>query len=160
VKGHLGGRRRPAGLGAHRPGRHRARLRDLGRLISIESGTVELTSKELVLRNISTRHRRRGHLFIGWRGCARGGFAIKSLYPKLRLGQVELPLKGEHLSYRVPNVVEIDDLVFPGLTGSLDEGLTLSGEWPSGLGSLRAGFRGEGPSDIAADQRVLGAAVL
>lgn len=105
------------------------RLRSLGRLITLESGTVELTSKELVLRDVKTRIDDQGRLLIGAAGVRPGRIAIKSLYPTLELGRIDLPLKGERLTYRVPNSVEIDDLGFTlGLAGDLENGLALRGE--------------------------------
>jgi hypothetical protein len=105
------------------------RLRALGRLVTLESGTVELTSKELVLRDVKTRIDDQGKLLIGAAGVRPGRIAIKQLAPTLELGRIDLPLKGERLTYRVPNSVEIDDLGFTlGLAGDLEEGLELRGE--------------------------------
>jgi autotransporter translocation and assembly factor TamB len=104
------------------------RLRSVGRVISLESGTVELTSKELVLRDVKTRIDEQGRLLIGAAGVRPGRIAIKSLVP-LELGRIDLPLKGERLTYRVPNSVEIDDLGFDlALTGDLENGLGLAGQ--------------------------------
>jgi autotransporter translocation and assembly factor TamB len=104
------------------------RLRDLGRQITIESGTVELNSQALVLRDVKTRIDDQGHLLIGAAGVRPGRIVIKRLVP-LELGHIDLPLKGERLTYRVPNSVEIDDLGFTlGLSGDLDNGLKLGGE--------------------------------
>jgi hypothetical protein len=105
------------------------RLRDLGRQITLESGTVELTSKELVLTNVSTRIDDEGRLLIGVGGVKPGRVAIKRLFPKLQIGQIDLPLKGERLSYGIPDTMEIDDLGFTlRLTGSPEQGLALGGE--------------------------------
>ncbi|HXU82576.1 MAG TPA: hypothetical protein VN914_14335, partial [Polyangia bacterium] len=104
------------------------RLRSVGRLITLESGTVELTSKELVLRDVKTRIDDQGRLLIGAAGVRPGRIVIKRLSP-LELGYIDLPLKGERLTYRVPNSVEIDDLGFNlGLAGDLQNGLGLTGE--------------------------------
>jgi autotransporter translocation and assembly factor TamB len=125
VKVHLGGTPAAPDLtGRVDLGQIELRLRDLGRLVAVESGTVELTSKELVLRDVRTRIDDQGHLSI-----SQGRVAIRSLYPKLDIGQVDLPLKGEQLSYRVPGVLELDDLGFSlALTGTLEQGLALGGE--------------------------------
>jgi hypothetical protein len=105
------------------------RLRDLGRLVTIESGTVELTSHELLLRDVKTRLDEQGRLLIGAAGVRPGRIAIKSLYPTVEIGRIDLPLKGERLNYRVPNSVEIDDLNFSLLlSGDLQSGLGLRGE--------------------------------
>jgi autotransporter translocation and assembly factor TamB len=104
------------------------RLRDLGRQISVEGGTVELTSQALVLRDVKTRIDDQGRLLIGAAGVRPGKVEIKRLSP-LELGEIDLPLNGERLTYRVPNSVEIDDLGFTlGLTGNLKRGLKLGGE--------------------------------
>jgi autotransporter translocation and assembly factor TamB len=104
------------------------RLRSVGRLINLESGTVELSSKELVLRDVKTRIDDQGRLLVGAAGVRPGRIAIKRLYP-LELGHIDLPLKGERLTYRVPGSVEIDDLGFNlELSGDLQNGLGLEGE--------------------------------
>jgi autotransporter translocation and assembly factor TamB len=104
------------------------RLRSVGRLITLESGIIELSSKELVLRDVKTRIDEQGRLLIGAAGVRPGRIAIKKLSP-LELGHIDLPLKGERLTYRVPNSVEIDDLGFNlELAGDLQNGLGLSGE--------------------------------
>src|SRR5439155_7191488 len=105
------------------------RLRDLGRQIVLESGTVELNNRELVLRDVKTRIDDQGRLLIGAAGVRPGRIAIKRLSPKLELGRIDLPLKGERLTYRVPNSVEVDDLGFTlALSGDLQNGLALRGE--------------------------------
>jgi autotransporter translocation and assembly factor TamB len=104
------------------------RLRALGRQVTLESGTIELDSKELVLRDVKTRIDDQGRLLIGAAGVRPGRVAIKRLVP-LELGHIDLPLKGERLTYRVPNSVEIDDLGFTmALAGDLENGLQLGGE--------------------------------
>jgi hypothetical protein len=129
VKAHLGGTpAAPEVSGRVDLGEIELRLRDLGRQVAVESGTIELTSKELLLQNVRMRIDDQGHLLVGVAGVKPGRVAIRSLIPKLELGQVELPLKGERLTYRVPNTVEIDDLGFSLLlTGNLTDGLVLSG---------------------------------
>jgi autotransporter translocation and assembly factor TamB len=104
------------------------RLRSVGRLIALESGTIELSSKELALRDVKVRIDDQGRLLIGAAGVRPGRIAIKKLMP-LELGHIDLPVKGERLTYRVPGSVEIDDLgVSLALSGDLQEGLELGGE--------------------------------
>ncbi len=107
------------------------RLRDIGRQITVESGSVELTTREVILRDIKTRIDDQGHLLIGSGGAGMrpGRIAIKSLFPKVEIGVVDLPLKAERLTYREPDSLEIDDLGFVmELKGSPATGLKLSGE--------------------------------
>ncbi len=105
------------------------RLRGLGRSIAVASGTLELTSDELVLRDVRATIDDQGVLSIGADGTAPGRVAIKSLYPKLSIGAVTLPLGGDRLTYRVPDTVEVDDLGFKlELAGDLDDGFALTGD--------------------------------
>jgi autotransporter translocation and assembly factor TamB len=129
VQAHLGGTPAAPQVTARVDlGQIELRLRDLGRLIAVESGTIELTSKELVLRNVSTRIDDQGRLLIGVAGVKPGRVAIKSFYPTLQIGQIDLPLKGERLGYRLPGVLDVDDLGFTlALTGN-PSGLELAGE--------------------------------
>jgi autotransporter translocation and assembly factor TamB len=129
IKAHLGGTPAAPEVSARIDlGQIELRLRDLGRELAVESGTIELTNKELLLRNVRTRIDDQGHLLIGVAGVKPGRVEIKRLVPRPEIGQVELPLKGERLTYRVPNTVEIDDLGFNLLlTGNPADGLQLSG---------------------------------
>lgn len=105
------------------------RLRDLGRQVKIESGAVELTNRELVIRDLRTRIDDQGKLLVGADGLRPGRIAIKSLFPKLEIGEVSVPLKGERLTYREPDSFEIDDLAMTvALTGNPQDGLRLGGE--------------------------------
>ena len=45
-----------------------------------------------------------GRLLIGAAGTRPGRLRIVSLRPKLVLGKVDLPLKGEHLGYRTSSI--------------------------------------------------------
>jgi len=104
------------------------RLRGISSKVAVESGVVELTTKELVLRDIKVRINEDGRLFIGAAGTRPGRMQIVSLRPKLVLGKVELPLRGERLVYRSAGV-EIDDLSFAmDLTGNLQESVKLGGD--------------------------------
>jgi autotransporter translocation and assembly factor TamB len=105
------------------------RLRGISSQIAVESGTIELGSKEALLRNVKVRINNEGQLLIGAAGSRPGRLRIVSLRPKLVLGKVELPLKGERLGYRSSGI-QIDDLAFSlDLTGDLqDQSLTMGGD--------------------------------
>jgi hypothetical protein len=79
------------------------------------------------LRDIELRVNDDGRLLIG-AGANPGRMRIISLRPKLVLGEVDLPLRGERLVYRSA-AVEIDDLSFTlELTGDLQDSLSLDGD--------------------------------
>ena len=104
------------------------RLRGMSGRVAVESGTIELSSKELVLREVKVRVNDDGRLLIGAGGTRPGRMRIVSLRPKLVLGKVDLPLKGERLGYRTTGI-EIDDLSFAlELTGDLQDSLSLGGD--------------------------------
>jgi autotransporter translocation and assembly factor TamB len=104
------------------------RLRGISGRVAVESGTVELSNQELVLREVKVRINDDGWLLIGAAGTSPGRVRIISLRPKLVLGKVDLPLKGERLVYRSPSL-EIDDLSFTlELTGDLQSALSLGGD--------------------------------
>ncbi len=104
------------------------RLRGISGRFAVESGTVELSSQELVLREVKVRINDDGRMLIGAAGTSPGRVRIVSLRPKLVLGKVDLPLKGERLVYRSPGL-EIDDLSFAlELTGDLQSALSLGGD--------------------------------
>ena len=104
------------------------RLRGISGHVAIESGSILLSNEELLLSNIKVRINDDGRLLIGAAGTRPGRLRIVSLRPKLVLGKVDLPLKGEHLGYRTSSI-EIDDLSFSlELTGDLQESLELGGD--------------------------------
>jgi hypothetical protein len=81
----------------------------------------------LLLREVKLRINDDGRLFIG-AGANPGRLRIISLRPKLVLGKVSLPLKGERLGYR-STAIEIDDLSFAlELTGDVQDSLSLGGD--------------------------------
>ncbi len=104
------------------------RPRALGRDLMFESGSIDLTSRELTLSDIRTVVDGEGLLVIGGGGRV-GRVEIKSLFPALKFGAMRLPLRGERLGYHVRDVLEIDDLRLAlDLLGSPAEGLQLRGE--------------------------------
>jgi autotransporter translocation and assembly factor TamB len=105
------------------------RLRDLGREIEVESGTVELTTQELLLRNIRARVDGQGRLLVGADPKAPGRVAIRRLSPTLEIGDVWLPLRGERLTFRVSDAVELDDIGLDlVLAGDTKRGFSIAGE--------------------------------
>jgi len=104
------------------------RLRGISGRVAVESGTIELSSHELLLREVKIRINDDGRLLIGAAGVRPGRMHIVSLRPKLVLGKVDLPLEGERLVYRSPGL-EIDDLSFTlDLIGDLHNSLSLGGD--------------------------------
>jgi hypothetical protein len=105
------------------------RLPALGREVTVESGTVELTAKDLLVKNVKVRIDEQGLLTIGGAGSAPGRVVIRKLYPQLELGYVELPLRGDRLSYQIPDLLAIDDISFTlKLSGNLPDRFTLDGQ--------------------------------
>jgi hypothetical protein len=88
------------------------RLRDLGREIAVEGGTIEATSTEVLLRNIRARVDGQGLLTIGTKASAPGRIAFKRMTPAPEIEEVSLPLHGERLSFRVSNTIDLDDFGF------------------------------------------------
>jgi hypothetical protein len=104
------------------------RLRGISGRVAVESGTIELSSHELLLREVKIRINDDGRLLIGAAGVRPGRMHIVSLRPKLVLGKVDLPLEGVRLVYRSPGL-EIDDLSFTlDLIGDLHNSLSLGGD--------------------------------
>jgi hypothetical protein len=104
------------------------RLRGISRQIAIKSGTVELGSKELLLRNVKVKLDDEGELLIGAEGVRPGRIYIRSLTPQFQWASLDLPLAGNRLGYRDQGV-EVDDLSLTmELKGNPEEGLSLSGD--------------------------------
>lgn len=105
------------------------RLRDFAGDIGIKTGIVELTSQQLTVRNLVATIDDEGELRIGAGNEPPGTIHIVRLLPTPEIGRIHLPLRGERLRYRAPNLVEIDDLGLAlNLDGSPAEGLTLAGD--------------------------------
>jgi translocation and assembly module TamB len=104
------------------------RLRDAGTEVEVQSGVVDLNNTGAVLHDVRVRLDDQGLLVVGSSGVRAGRVNFTTLIP-FQPGQIDLPLHGEQLSYRIPDTAEIDDLAFDlDLTGNVDEGLTLGGE--------------------------------
>jgi len=104
------------------------RLRGISGEVAVESGSLELSSREVLLRDVKLRINDEGRLLIGAAGAGPGRLRIVRLRPSLVLGKLDLPLKGERLGYRTSSI-EIDDLSFSlDLTGDLQDSLSLGGD--------------------------------
>lgn len=102
------------------------RVRGFNGRIEVESGAVELTTRELLLTNIKLRVNEDGRVRLGADG-EPGRVHILSLNP-FQLGEIGVPLSGERLAYRSPAIV-IDDLSFTmAVRGDMRSGLGLSGD--------------------------------
>jgi hypothetical protein len=104
------------------------RVRDLGTEVQVQSGLLEISNAGLVLHDVRIRLDDGGTLVIGASGVRAGRVAFTSLVPFVP-GEVNLPLHGERLTYRIPESLEIDDLGFDlDLRGDIDQGFELGGE--------------------------------
>ena len=104
------------------------RLRGTSRQIAIQSGTLDLTSHELLLRDVKVRVDDDGELLIGAGGVRPGRVHIKSLRPEFVWDRVDLPIRGTRLGYR-DGGIEVEDLSLAmQLSGNSTDGLELSGD--------------------------------
>ena len=129
IKGQLRGTlKKPQILGSLELGEITFRLRDTGTEVGIQSGAVELNNAGAVLHDVRVRVDDQGLLVIGARGVRAGRVNFTRLIP-FSPGDVDLPLHGEQLTYRIPGTAEIDDLAFDlDLRGNVTDGFTLGGE--------------------------------
>jgi autotransporter translocation and assembly factor TamB len=104
------------------------RLRGLDRELSLGSGIIELSPRELSLRNVRALVDGQGVLRIDAGTVAVKSFAITESGPEIELGAIRLPLRGERLSYS-DGAVELADLGFDlTLAGASPDALSLGGE--------------------------------
>ena len=104
------------------------RLRGISRQVSIKSGTLDITSHEVLLRDVKVRLDDEGELLIGAGGVRPGRIRIRSLRPEFVWDEIYLPLKGNRLGYRDQGI-EVDDLSLAmELSGNPTDGLTLAGD--------------------------------
>ena len=104
------------------------RLRDMGTQIEVQSGVVELSNSGALLRNVRVLVDDQGKLTIGAAGVRPGQIEIKHLVP-FEIGDVDIPLHGEQLTYRSPGTIEINDLAFDlDFDGNQEDGFELGGE--------------------------------
>jgi hypothetical protein len=104
------------------------RLRGVSRQVTVKSGTLDVSSHEILLRDVKVRLDDEGELLIGAGGVKPGRIHLRSLRPELVWDDLSLPLKGTRLGYR-DGGVEVDDLSLAmALTGTPTEGLRLAGD--------------------------------
>jgi hypothetical protein len=104
------------------------RLRDLGAQVQVQSGIVELNNDGAILHNVRVMVDGQGILVLGESGVRAGRVQFESLVP-FKLGDIDLPLHGEQLVYRSPEVFVADDVAFDlNLLGNLEDGFELGGE--------------------------------
>lgn len=104
------------------------RLRGISRQVTVESGVVELTNQELVLKDVKVLLDEEGELIIGAEGVRPGRVRIRQLRPEFVWESISLPLRGYRLGYR-DGGIEIDDLSLAmELSGTPTEGLSLAGD--------------------------------
>jgi autotransporter translocation and assembly factor TamB len=109
-------------------GQIQMRLRGISRQVTVESGVIELTSHELLLRDVRVLFDEEGELLIGAGGVRPGRIHFRSLRPTFAWDSISLPLRGNRLGYR-DGGVEIDDLSLAmELAGTPTDGLSLTGD--------------------------------
>ena len=104
------------------------RLRDMGTQVAVQSGIVEISNEGVILHNVRVVLDDQGVLVIGASGVRAGRVEFTNLIP-FKPGEFDLPLHGERLTYRSPEVFEVDDLAFDlDMNGNIDDGFELAGE--------------------------------
>src|SRR5262245_18161600 len=104
------------------------RLRDMGTPVQVQSGIVEISNDGVILHNVRVVLDDQGVLVIGASGVRAGRVEFTNLIP-FKPGEFDLPLHGERLTYRSPDVFEVDDLAFDlDMSGNIDDGFELGGE--------------------------------
>lgn len=104
------------------------RLRGISSHIAVQSGSVDLSSHEFLLRDVRVRLDDEGELLIGAKGVRPGRVHFKSLRPEFVWDSIDFPLAGNRLAYRDQGI-EVDDLsLATELKGNPDEGLTFAGD--------------------------------
>jgi hypothetical protein len=105
------------------------RLRQVGRRIRVVTGNLRLTSRDLVVRDLKAEVDEQGTVTIGLRGQDPGRIVFDELLPELKIRWARIPVQGEHLDFRQPEVFVLDDLAFQMvLEGNLTTDTTLSGD--------------------------------
>ena len=104
------------------------RLRGISKHIAVQSGTLELSSHELLLHDVKILLDDEGELLIGAKGVRPGRVRIRSLRPVFQWDSLDFPLAGNRLGYRDEGI-EVDDLsLLTELKGNPTDGLTFSGD--------------------------------
>jgi hypothetical protein len=109
--------------------RVRLRLRGLDHELEVQSGTLELSPREILLRDVRAIVDGQGQLLVGAGGVEPGRITLRGLLPRPEIAAIRLPLQGRGLSFASPGTVILDDLNFGLLlTGNPTDGLALNGE--------------------------------
>jgi hypothetical protein len=104
------------------------RLRGISSHVAVKSGTVELSSHELLLTDVKVRLDDEGELLIGAKGVRPGRVHFRSLRPEFVWDAIDFPLAGNRLAYRDQGI-EVDDLSLrTELKGNPTDGLAFSGD--------------------------------
>jgi hypothetical protein len=104
------------------------RLRGISSQVAVQSGTVELSSHELLLTDVKVRLDDEGELLIGAKGVRPGRVHFRSLRPEFVWDAIDFPLAGNRLSYRDQGI-EVDDLSLrTELKGNPTDGLAFAGD--------------------------------
>ena len=104
------------------------RLRGISSQVAVKSGTVELSSHELLLTDVKVRLDDEGELLIGAKGVRPGRVHFTSLRPELVWDAIDFPLAGNRLGYRDQGI-EVDDLSLrTELKGNPTDGLAFTGD--------------------------------
>ncbi|MDX2022187.1 MAG: translocation/assembly module TamB domain-containing protein [Deltaproteobacteria bacterium] len=105
------------------------RLRDLGRLIRVETGDLTLNPREARIEKLRATIDDQGTITIGAQGQEPGRLVFEQLLPTIKIKYAHLPVRGERLAYRSPGVFALDDIGFAlELEGDLQKQLSLSGD--------------------------------
>jgi hypothetical protein len=105
------------------------RLRELGRDVALESGLVELSGQDIVIRNLRAKIDGQGEFLVGVAPDPSGRIGLRGAWPTPSLGSVRLPVRGSRISIRASNAVELDDIGFDlDLGGDPSRGFAIEGE--------------------------------
>lgn len=105
------------------------RLRDLGRLIRVETGALTLNPREARIEKLRASIDDQGSITIGGEGQEPGRLVFEQLLPTIKIKYAHLPVRGERLAYRSPGVFALDDIGFAlELEGDLQKQLSLTGD--------------------------------
>jgi len=106
-------------------------LRDPEHRLEVGSGTISVEPSQILIEDFRAVVDDRGEISIGAGGFAPGRIELAPdpEGPLPRVAFAEIPIRGEHLAYRVPGTFEIDDLGMDlVLTGDLQTDVSLTGD--------------------------------
>ena len=105
------------------------RLRDLGRLIRVETGELTLNTQEARIANLRATIDDQGTITIGENGEEPGRLVFEQILPTLKIKYARLPVRGERLAYRSAGLFALEDIGFSlELEGDFKKQLSLSGD--------------------------------